>query len=167
MYSDKINTVFNKMTEYERSVPKRVQHFLKVYAFAEFIAEAQGLDEHTKFILKSAALVHDIGIKPSVKKYGSSDGIYQQREGVEPAKIMLEQSGYEKADIERICYLIAHHHTYENINGIDYQILVEADFLVNIYEDMLSQEAILSIKEKIFKTKEGIRLLEEMYLTKK
>mgnify|MGYP000340972515 FL=1 len=33
---------------------------------------------------------------------------------------------------ERVAYLIGHHHTYDKIEGMDYQILVEADFLVNI-----------------------------------
>ncbi len=40
------------------------------------------------------------------------------------------------ADVsERVQYLIAHHHTYGNIDEMDYQILVEADFLVNIMEE--------------------------------
>ena len=42
---------------------------------------------------------------------------------------------------ERVQYLIGRHHTYNDIDGIDYQILVEADFLVNMYEDSLSKKA--------------------------
>ena len=34
--------------------------------------------------------------------------------------------------IRRVEYLVGHHHTYKDIDGLDYQILVEADFLVNI-----------------------------------
>ena len=61
-------------------------------------------------------------------------------------------------------YLIAHHHTYTNIDGMDYQILVEADFLVNADEDRLSSDAIENFKEKIFKTTTGIVVLENNYL---
>ena len=43
--------------------------------------------------------------------------------------------GFAENVIERVCYLIGHHHTYTGIEGRDYQILVEADFLVNLYED--------------------------------
>ncbi|MDD3174461.1 MAG: phosphohydrolase, partial [Herbinix sp.] len=61
------------------------------------------------------------------------------------------------------CYLIAHHHTYNNIKGLDYQILVEADFLVNISEDAMSIDAISSIKDKIFKTNTGLAFLTRIY----
>ena len=50
---------------------------------------------------------------------------------------MLEELVFDETDIEQICYLVGHHHTYTNIEGIDYQILVEIDFLVNFYEDKL------------------------------
>lgn len=76
---------------------------------------------------------------------------------------MLEQFMFEEDFIERICYLIGHHHTYHEINGLDYQILVEADFLVNIAEDQMEQKAILYCRDKIFKTKTGIELLESLY----
>ena len=56
---------------------------------------------------------------------------------------------------ERVAYLIGHHHTYDKIEGMDYQILVEADFLVNINEDGLDSskqglDSIRKIKENIF-----------------
>ena len=44
---------------------------------------------------------------------------------------MLEELEFDETDIEQICYLVGHHHTYTNIEGIDYQILVEIDFLKN------------------------------------
>ena len=50
------------------------------------------------------------------------------------------------------------------IDGIDFQILVEADFLVNIFEDSLGREAIESIGVRIFKTEGGKSLLKTMYL---
>lgn len=60
---------------------KRVNHLLKVYAFAQMIGKAQGLDDHTQQIVEAAAAVHDIGIKESERKYGSSAGKYQGRKG--------------------------------------------------------------------------------------
>ena len=55
------------------------------------------------------------------------------------------------------------HHTYTNVDAIDYQLLLEADFLVNAYEDSLSAEAIQSFRDKIFRSQSGIRLLNTMY----
>jgi len=153
------------MTQYEKGVPHRIQHFLKVHTFALMIAEMEGVDERTVEILRAATVVHDIGIKPSIVKYSSSAGEYQQIEGPEPAREMLEEVGYDEELIERVCYLIAHHHTYTNIDGLDYQILVEADFLVNIFEDDMKMPQIISVRARVFKTKAGIQLLEDMYLS--
>lgn len=52
---------------------KRIQHFIKVNAFAKLIAEGEGTDERTKEIISLAAYVHDIGIHESEKKYGLYD----------------------------------------------------------------------------------------------
>jgi hypothetical protein len=41
---------------------------------------------------------------------------------------MLGRLGFGAALVERVCYLVGHHHTYTNIDGPDYQILVEAGF---------------------------------------
>ena len=120
------------MMNYEKGCPQRIQHFLKVLSFSELIAQMEGLDGNTQEVLKSAAVVHDIGIRPSLKRYGSSAGQYQQLEGPPLARSLLEILGYDEKVIERVCYLVGHHHSYDEIDGEDYQILVEADFLVNI-----------------------------------
>lgn len=65
--------------------------------------------------------------------------------------------------VDRICYLIAHHHTYNNVDGLDYRILIEADFLVNAYEDDMDKEAILTVRNKIFRTRMGTELLNTMF----
>ena len=54
---------------------------------------------------------------------------------------MLCALGYDEAVIDRVLFLIAHHHTYTGIEGEDYQILVEADFLVNLFEDGSSRKS--------------------------
>ena len=62
-----------------------------------------------------------------------------------------------------VCWLIAHHHTYTDIQGIDYQILVEADFLVNFYEDDMSIDSVHSAGGKMFKTLSGKAILNAIY----
>jgi hypothetical protein len=62
-----------------------------------------------------------------------------------------------------VAYLVGHHHTYDKIDGLDYQILVEADFLVNLFEDNLSKEAAQHAYDSIFKTESGKRICREMF----
>lgn len=160
----KTGKLIHSMIEYYAGDARRIQHFLKVYSYAKAIGELEGIREELQEILEAAAIVHDIGIKISEEKYNSSSGKYQELEGPPVARQMLSELGYEPEFIERVCYLIAHHHTYNNIDGMDYQILVEADFLVNISEDNMQEEQIKSVREKIFKTKTGIEFINKIFL---
>lgn len=159
----KLDILITAMIEYYSGDPKRIQHFIKVHSFAELIGLGEKLDGNTMLILEAAAVVHDIGIKAAEEKFGRCDGKLQEQEGPVLAKEMLEKVGFEKDVIDRVSYLVGHHHTYKNIDGADYQILVEADFLVNLYEDSLPQEAVVSAYNRIFKTKTGRRLCSTMF----
>ncbi len=76
----------------------------------------------------------------------------------------LKVYGFDNEFINRVCFIIGNHHSYDNIQGIDYQILVEADFLVNIYENEMDRNQIKSIKNKIFNTKTGHDYLNRVFL---
>jgi len=159
----KTGIVAAAMVAYNAGDARRVNHLLKVFGFAKTIGEAEGLDEKTQEILEIAALTHDIGIRISEQKYGNSSGEHQQIEGPAEARALLLTLGTDTAIVERVCWLIAHHHTYTEIQGIDYQILVEADFLVNAYEDEMDVDAIRTMRDKLFRTKTGVDLLNLLY----
>lgn len=139
--TEKLDSLMYAMMDYDKGDAKRIQHFLKVHQLARLIGHREQLDAQTQLILEVAALVHDIGIKPAEEKFGSCDGKLQEQEGPAPARAMLQCLGFDTAVIDRVCYLVAHHHTYSNMDGLDYQILVEADFLVNLYEDGCDKDA--------------------------
>lgn len=157
------NILITEMMKYYTGDPKRIQHFIKVYQFAKMIGEMEGLPEEEQHILETAAIVHDIGIKPAEEKYGSCGGKLQEQEGPDVAEKMLQRLGYEPKLIDRVCYLVGHHHTYDQINGSDYRILVEADFLVNLYEDSVSKDAVKNAYDKIFRTETGRRVCSLMF----
>lgn len=161
-----INTgkLIEAMTEYFGTDLKRINHFLKVFALAKTIGEGENLDENSQRLLEVSAIVHDIGIKQSELKYNSSAGKYQELEGPAQAEKLLSGLGYDSDFIEKVCYLVGHHHTYSHIDSMPYRILVEADFLVNLFEDGASLNAVKAAKEKIFRTPTGIKLLKKMYL---
>ncbi|MDO5338240.1 MAG: HD domain-containing protein [Eubacteriales bacterium] len=158
-----LNNLFMAMIDYYAGDAKRIQHFVKVHSFAKLIGEMEHVEEKTMRILEAAAYVHDIGIKPAERKYGSCNGKLQEQEGPAAAKEMLERLHFDAELTERVCYLVGHHHTYKNIDSIDYQILVEADFLVNLYEDNLSRDTAASVYEKIFRTENGKRICKAMF----
>lgn len=160
---EKERELMNRMLDYYTGDAARIQHFVKVYTFARTIGAGEGLDEPGMEILGAAALVHDIGIRVAEEKYGSSAGPLQEKEGPPVAEKMLQEVGYPEDVIRRVCYLVGHHHTYTDIDGLDYQILVEADFLVNLYEGGLSMKGIRNAYRKIFRTETGKRICRTMY----
>ena len=160
----RINQLALAMIDYNHGDPKRIQHTTKVHAYASLIGKCEGLDEGTQFILESAALVHDIGIRASEQKYGYQNGKLQEQEGPAVAfELLTRLGGFTDKQIERICWLVAHHHTYHVCEDLDYQILIEADFLVNLFEDDESANAIRAVHRNIFRTESGIRMIETMY----
>lgn len=160
-----IGIVIKSAIDYFDGDVRRINHFLKVYGYSKTLGELEGLDERTLEILETTAVLHDIGIKISEQKYNSSAGKYQEIEGPAVAEEILRQiGGYDEEFIERVKFLIGHHHTYDSIEGLDYQILVEADFLVNADEDGLSKEAVKAFSDKIFKTAGGLSILKSNYI---
>jgi len=158
-----LNNLVFEMMKYYRNDPKQINHFIKVHAYAKLIAEEEYLDKDLQLIVETVAYIHDIGIKNALAKYNSSVGKLQEKEGPDEARKMLTALGYQENVIERVCYIVAHHHTFETIDGIDFQILVEADLLTNYYEDNLPKDNILYSYDKIFRTETGKRIAAELF----
>ena len=156
--------ITKKMIGYSNGNRRDINHFLKVYAYAKTIGECERLDQDTQMVLEVAALVHDIACPLCREKYGNTDGKLQEQEGPALAIAFLQDSGLMEDQINRIAYLVGHHHTLHDIDGLDYQILLEADYLVNADESHYSKENIENMLEKVFRTETGKQLLRTMYL---
>lgn len=140
-----------------------VAHFLKVHQYARLIGKLEHLEEREQFILEVAAICHDIACPLCREKYGHCEGDLQEKEGPALVKEFLKDFNLDRGIIERAAYLVGHHHTYDQVDGLDYQILLEADFLVNGDESNLTKEAIEKMKKNVFKTKTGIQLLNHIF----
>ena len=160
-----IDLIMKKMIcqSYGDKKKKDIAHFLKVYSYAKTIGELEKLDKKTLEILEISAIVHDIACPLCREKYGNSQGQYQELEGPSLVKEFLNEFHLDDFVVERVSYLVGHHHTYENVNGIDFQILLEADFLVNADEMNLSKQAILNMKNNVFQTESGKELISVIY----
>lgn len=158
-----IEKVIQAAVDFNRGDAPRIMHLLKVYALARTIGMAEGLSPRRQEILEMAAVLHDIGIHPAEEKYQSSAGFYQEQEGPPIARVFLGGLNVPEEDIDRVCWLIAHHHHYDHIEGIDYQILVEADFLVNMQEEKSSPEAVAGMRSEIFRTRSGKEMLDGIF----
>jgi len=157
-----ISEVTVRMIDFYKGNPHDINHFLKVYAYARTIGECEGLDADTQAALETAAVLHDIACPLCRGKYGSARGDYQEKEGPALAQKLLDGLELPSELVDRVLYLIAHHHTPEAAGGLDYQILLEADYLVNANECGFSQENIRHTLDTMFKTATGRALLRSV-----
>ena len=140
-----------------------IHHLMSVHAYSRTLAIMEGVDEHTLFITEAAAYLHDIGVKISKEKFGNSDAVHQETEGPAIARMLLKPYNLPQGDVERICFIIGHHHTYSAIDGIDFQIVCEADYFVNLMEGFCKPESLEGMRKNVFKTESGLYMLEKMF----
>lgn len=159
----KTAAVIEKMIKYSEGNLHDIAHFMKVWGFAKILGEMEDLDPAQQELVEITAIVHDIACPLCREKYGSCPGNLQEQEGPALVREFLEEFVFSSKFVERVCWLVGHHHTYDGVDGIDYQILLEADFLVNADEGKASPEAIRKMYEKVFRTHGGRKLLKAMY----
>ena len=78
-------------------------------------------------------------------------------------KEFLADSGMTCEMTERIAFLVGHHHTLRGIDGLDYQILVEADYIANATENGYDHQNIENFMQKIMKTESGKQILKDVF----
>lgn len=155
-----------KMIGYCRGSLGDIAHFIKVLAYAQTIGQLESLPPQTQQSLELAAVVHDIACPLCREKYGNANGKAQEEEGPPLAREFLLEMDLPGDLVERVCFLVGHHHTLNQVDGLDYQILLEADFLVNAHEGQKPRSAIEEMERQVFKTQAGTRLLQAMYLAR-
>jgi len=151
-----------EMRKYFGQDMKRVNHALKVAQYAEEILKIEG--GHPLVVL-GAAYLHDIGIKEAEEKYGSASAEDQEKEGKAAAEDILIKLNVQRGIVNEVCDIIGHHHHPRKTETLNFQILYEADSLVNMEENGLSKDPnkLEEIVGKNFRTVTGKKLANELF----
>lgn len=155
--------ILQKMIVFSKGNIRDIDHLIRVWTYAKTIAEMEEIDEEIEFILEVAAIVHDIACPLCREKYGNTKAKYQEEEGSRMVIEFLNDSGMSKEQIARISYLVGHHHTLQNIDGMDYQILIEADYIANASENKYNEENIRNFRDTIMKTESGKQMVTDVF----
>jgi hypothetical protein len=142
---------------------KRISHALSVLDHAEYLQSCEGGDRD---VVIAAAALHDIGIHEAERKYGSSAGKYQEIEGSPIARGLMENLGLDTELIDHVCRIVGSHHTGRGIDTLEFRILWDADWLVNIPDEFpdIDTHKLKSLIERVFKTDTGKAKALEFYL---
>ena len=159
----KTAAIIEKMISFSKGNVNDVAHFMKVWGFARVLGELEALEDDEQELLEITAVIHDIACPVCREKYGSCPGNLQEQESPDLVREFLEEFVFSTRFVEKVCWLVAHHHTYDDVHDVIHRILLEADFLVNAGECKASSEEIRKMYEKVFRTHGGKKLLKEMY----
>jgi putative nucleotidyltransferase with HDIG domain len=156
-----------EMKRYFESDFKRIGHATKVARYAEKICKEE---EAHPVVTTLSAYLHDIGIKVSERKYNSSAPKYQHVEGPPVAREILTRLGAEEGIINEVCDIIGHHHSPRQEETINFNVIYDADLIVNLEEKQKespsSPEHLAKIIEKSFLTKSGQELARKVLVGK-
>lgn len=159
----KIAEIMAKMIDFSEGNIHDIDHLIRVWTYAKTIGELEGLDADTQYILEVAAITHDIACPLCREKYGNTNGKHQEVEGTIMVRDFLRDTGLTGRQVERVAFLVGHHHTLTGIDGVDYQILVEADYIANASENGYSRQNVENFMAKIMGTDGGKRLAKEVF----
>ena len=153
----------DKMIAFSEGNIHDIDHFIRVWTYAKTIAELEQLDSETQYILEVAAITHDIACPLCREKYGNTNGKHQEAEGVSMVETFLNDADMSAHQMEQIKYLVGHHHTLSGIDGIDHQILIEADYIANASENGYDGKNIENFLNQIVKTSTGKQLIKSVF----
>jgi len=134
---------------------RRIGHALAVLGYADEIRRAEGGDPR---VVTAAALLHDIGIHEAERKHGSSAGRWQEIEGPPIARPILEGLGLDAALVDHVCRIVGSHHSGGDIDTLEFRVLWDADWLVNLPEEFSDVAERHRVAARVMKTATGRRL---------
>ncbi len=158
-----LSTLESKVQEYFGDDVRRMTHTREVLGYAQRILREVAANEE---VVLAAALLHDIGIPEAERRHGSAAGRYQELEGPPIAERMLRELGASPESTDAVCELVACHHTPGKVDSAEFDVLWDADWLVNLADEFngASREGLKVAIERVFRTETGRRLAEGVYL---
>jgi hypothetical protein len=160
---ERIDRVRKAMEDYFGEDLRRRDHALRVTGYAGDILAGEPGDRE---LVIAAALLHDIGIREAERKFGSSAGDLQEREGPPVAREILSSLGYPEPFIREVCDIIASHHSPGEIDTENFRVLWDADWLVNLGDEVGTddRERLSRIIGKVMMTATGKAIAVKVYL---
>ena len=157
------NKIIRKVMEVFEYNNIHINHTYRVLDYAQDISV---IEKGNPDIVVPSAILHDIGIPACEKKYKSTEGQLQEIEGPPLAKNILESLNLKEETIKEVCGIVGSHHSPGEIETINFKIMWDADWLVNLPDvyDIKDKKKLAEIINKTFMTETGIKKAKEFFL---
>lgn len=144
--------------------PLQIAHTQAVADYTEAIAVMEALPARQIFLLKTAALLHDVGCPAARASHGKSLPPVQEREGaVITRQLLANRTEFTAAELEFLVSVVGAHHQHHKAREIGFEPLFEADLIVNLLEGYLDRSKAAFYSEKMVSTASGKRLFELIF----
>lgn len=155
--------ILEAMQRYFGMDTKRIHHAQNVLKYAKGILK---VEKGVYNVVILAAILHDIGIRECERKYNSTNGQLQEKEGPPIARKILEDLHVDNKIIVEVCQIIASHHSPGEINTLNFKVIWDADLLVNLKDeyDIKNKEKLKGVVAKMFLTETGKMIARGIYL---
>ena len=146
---------------YAAEDPLQIAHTQAVIDYTERIAELEGLAARRIFLLKTAALLHDIGCPAARAAYGKSLPPYQEAEGERIVRELLPKyPEFTAAEADYLARVVGSHHRIGPAKELRFEPLFEADLIVNLLEGYFERAKAGFYREKMVTTAAGRKVFD-------
>ena len=149
---------------YAAEDPLQIAHTQAVIDYTERIAELEGLPERRIFLLKTAALLHDIGCPAARAAHGKSLPPYQEAEGERIVRELLPKyPEFTAAEADYLARVVGSHHRIGPAKELGFEPLFEADLIVNLLEGYYERAKAAFYRDKMVTTASGRRVFDAVF----
>ena len=149
---------------YAAEDPLQIAHTQAVVDYTGRIAELEGLSERRIFLLKTAALLHDIGCPAARAAYGDSKPPHQEKEGERIVRELLPEFPEFSADeADYLAKVVGSHHHIGPMKELHAEPLFEADLIVNLLEGYYERSRAAFYRDKMISTASGRRVFNTVF----
>ena len=162
----RVQQAMKRMIDYYAACDStQIAHTLFVHEYTRMLSMREGYDERKRGLLEIAALLHDIGCPSAKWKYGDSQPIHQQQEGMCIAAdwFASDPSWLDTQEAQWIVDVVGAHHNAVKAEALGFEVLYEADLIVNLFEGYYPVDYADVYYHKMVRTKSGKQLFRQLF----
>ena len=162
----RVQQAMKRMIDYYAACDStQIAHTLCVHEYTRMLAMREGYDERKRGLLEIAALLHDIGCPSAKWKYGDSQPIHQQQEGMCIAAdwFASDPSWLDTQEAQWVVDVVGAHHNAVQAEVLGFEVLYEADLIVNLFEGYYPVDYADVYYRKMVRTKSGKQLFRQLF----
>ncbi|MFA6815270.1 MAG: HD domain-containing protein [Lentisphaeria bacterium] len=152
---------------YAKEDVTQIAHTQSVIDYTEKIALLEAFSTRHLYLLKTAALLHDIGCPAARALHGKALPRIQELEGQKIAEqYLLDYPDFTQKEKTYIAEIVGSHHQFSASQKLHFEPLFEADLITNLLEQKATKSVAKNARDKMVTTDSGKHLFDILFQLK-